>query len=378
MLNVQKINNFKVGFNNRGDTYTQKLGFINTLKIDGTWKNKASYDKWVDNTIAEEEYDNIPLEGFVINNNVGYMSYGDGREPKVRVLDPRGFEIELTMANFFHIISFGVDSGKALVGEYVYCYIDERLSLMNTKDPNYKDLVDTKVKPFINQELVIGNCYYTTLSPYKLSGWYDKKNENERYIFIGKYKIPTFNRFGLYVKDKETNIFLNRNFKNKDETYIFDGKITKSKIKSFEENIEEDQVVLKNIKLNVFSPDLLIFELINESKFGVHNDYRNSGYYEKFYYLDDFIIKNPTNNKLYFITLVKNDNFNLGQYYTNMITNNMEFLTKIKDCLWVYEIEAIDSFYKKILNKKLNISDILFSDSLVATTITTKTIEYGL
>lgn len=181
-LSFKTFEKFKVGFNLRRDTYTNKLGFINHM-INGEYQLGRSYSNWIDSSVPEEEYDNDFVSGFIINNNIGYMSYGNGREPKVRVLDPRGFEIELTMSNFFHLISFGVQRGKMINGRLKYILINNRLSLIHEDDKD--NLLKVSVSEIIevsgDEPFVVGKIYYIKKNPEQFTN---------KYIYLGLHSVP--------------------------------------------------------------------------------------------------------------------------------------------------------------------------------------------
>lgn len=170
-MNVAKINKFKVGITYRTDTYTRKLGFINPLVSEATdskpakYRLEKNYEKWRDSNIPEEFYDNEPLSGFVLNYQVGGKSYGwEGREPKFRVLDPRGFEIEITLPNLVELTEFGMGKGKVFEGELIYIYSDGHLALINTEDSRYKELYekDQSHIKYDGENFVVGGIYQTT------------------------------------------------------------------------------------------------------------------------------------------------------------------------------------------------------------------------
>ena len=132
--------NLKIKIAKRSDTYTGNLGFINFKKNDKEWKFKGSYDNWENKpTSKEKEFINEPTSGFVINSNVGgrgsyYSDYG--REMKIRVWDPRGWEIEITLDNFFEIIlPLGVTAGKGIEEELVYAFNGSSVFLYPSNHP---------------------------------------------------------------------------------------------------------------------------------------------------------------------------------------------------------------------------------------------------
>lgn len=116
----------KVGYNDRSDTYTKKLGFVIYQDEKNIWKQEKSWNKWRQEKLGLNEYDNIPTEGFVINKNAGGVGGGwsrHSRTEKIRVYDPRGFEIEITIPNLLFILSENASiPGKGLNGEFIYAW----------------------------------------------------------------------------------------------------------------------------------------------------------------------------------------------------------------------------------------------------------------
>ena len=68
-----------VGFQERHDTFSGKLGYVIYFDEKGKLRKKDSWDSWRNKAIPNELYDNEPVEGFVLNKNVGvqvsYWSY---------------------------------------------------------------------------------------------------------------------------------------------------------------------------------------------------------------------------------------------------------------------------------------------------------------
>ena len=56
-----------VGYQNRSGTYTGKLAYIIYYDEKGKLRKEASWNSWRDNKIPNDEFDNIPTEGFVLN-----------------------------------------------------------------------------------------------------------------------------------------------------------------------------------------------------------------------------------------------------------------------------------------------------------------------
>jgi len=161
---------FTVGFQKRKDTYSEMLGFIVHKKTKSEDLSKrASWENWRDKTIEPIEHKNEPTTGFVINKDVGGVrrSYGwDARIEKVRVYDPRGFEIEITLPNLLYILSESVcNKGKGLEGEFVYGWSGRNLILIPAGSDLYKNSTDfTSIKKLSQikaKNLKVGATYMT-------------------------------------------------------------------------------------------------------------------------------------------------------------------------------------------------------------------------
>lgn len=183
----KKIN---VGFQNRSDTYTNKLAYIIYFDEKGKLRKEKSWQSWRDEDIPNEIYDNEPMEGFVLNKKVGGDRYGwNPRQTYTRVYDPRGFEFEITIPNLLWILeNCNCIKGKGLEGEFVYGWDGKELVLVPTESPDYKEIQeknkvihnDTFVKV---KDLIVGATYET------LNGF--------QYVYMGKSK-PWVRQSNIY------------------------------------------------------------------------------------------------------------------------------------------------------------------------------------
>lgn len=234
-MGYEKVERFKVGFNKRNDTYTQKLGFINPLVQEKTEKKKEkfkyekSYENWRDHKITEEFFDNVPLSGFILNYKVGghYYGWNEGREPKMRVLDPRGFEIEITLHNLVGLLEFGMSRGKLFDTEMIYIYKDGHLTLLSVEQQEYKELYDESRYDlaYDGSDYVVGNIYCTG----------EIENSNQSYMYLGQFElfenVKTVNGRGKWSK-KHLFGSLGGSKKNVNlSSYSRPVTLTKSKIK---------------------------------------------------------------------------------------------------------------------------------------------------
>lgn len=174
----QKI---RVGFQERNDTYTKMLAYVIYYDEKGKLRKEASWESWRDEKIEPVEYDNTPLEGFVLNKKVGGYAgyYGSFRQAYVRVYDPRGFEFEITVPNLLFILEHTSSiKGKGLEGEFVYGWDGTDLVLIPTCSPDYIQLAELNEKRFNNttikaKDLKIGATYLT--------------KSNEQWVYMGRF-----------------------------------------------------------------------------------------------------------------------------------------------------------------------------------------------
>lgn len=175
----QKIH---VGYQNRDDTYTGKLAYVIYTDNKGKKHKEVSFDNWRDKLIPVDDFDNEPINGFVLNRKAGGVedSWGHyARLSYVRVYDPRGFEFEISIQNLLWILQeCNSTKGKGIDGELIYGWDGKDLVLVPTCSVDYKQICDntkyadvnTGIKP---SDVVVG---YT----------YEQKNGN-KYVYLGRY-----------------------------------------------------------------------------------------------------------------------------------------------------------------------------------------------
>lgn len=180
-LYIPKV--MSLGQQNRPGTYTGKLGFLNPYDEKGKLRFKDSWENWRDKKIEPKEIQNLPTEGFIINKNAGGRHSGwywdSGREAKIRVWDPRDFEIEITIPNMLYILEQSNSyRGKGLEGNFVYAYNGSQLMLIPVDSEEYRgsiEFTDLKYQKVTTKELTEGCTVFT-------------KSE-ETLIYIGKYEV---------------------------------------------------------------------------------------------------------------------------------------------------------------------------------------------
>lgn len=170
-----------VGYQNRSGTYTGKLAYVIYYDEKGKLRKEASWNSWRDGKIPNEEFDNVPTTGFVLNKKVGdYSSGWDHRQAYCRVYDPRNFEFEITIENLLYILENANSiKGKGLEGEFVYGWDGKDLVLMPVESPDYKQIVE--------YNKVVHNKESIKARNLTIGATYLSKNNDEQ-IYMGKFE----------------------------------------------------------------------------------------------------------------------------------------------------------------------------------------------
>ncbi|QEG13632.1 hypothetical protein MARVELLAND_109 [Bacillus phage vB_BspM_MarvelLand] len=188
----------KIGFQGGRDTYDGQLAYIIYWDEKGVLRKETSWESWRHKNIEPIEVDNVPTSGLVLNKRAGGYSTGwNHRDSYVRVYDPRGFEIEITIPNLLFILENCVcNKGKGLEGEFVYAWDNTKLVLLPVDSPDYKEIIeyntmvkeDLFVKP---KELKPGFTYITTSGKEEVflgkhhhwDSWSKKKKSAKHFYF---------------------------------------------------------------------------------------------------------------------------------------------------------------------------------------------------
>lgn len=210
-----------VGFQSRNDTYTKKLAYVIYYDEKGKLRKEASWNNWRDDKIPNEEFDNMPTSGFVLNKKVGgYSSGWNHRQAYVRIYDPRNFEFEISVENLLYILeNTNSIKGKGLEGDFVYGWDGKDLVLIPTLSPDYKEI--ESYNKIVHNNLEIKN------KDLILGATYIDKNNNE-YIYMGKFdyfKSESIGRIGnswkYEVVNKKKYHFFAEKSKYSDSGYYF-------------------------------------------------------------------------------------------------------------------------------------------------------------
>lgn len=234
---MYKPDRINVGYQNRSDTYTGKLGYIIYFDEDGKLRKETSWENWRNADIPNTIFDNEPTEGFVLNRSGGGRPSWSDRKAFVRVYDPRGFEFEIDIANLMYILECcPVGKGKVLEGKLVYVWDGKELVLLPVDSPDYKD-IDNYTQLLNNKEYIKGKDL-------KVGYTYVDKND-EKYVYLGK-----FHEYDGNEKSKTKKFFFAEEYSwRKDFPWYLKtiGSLGKKFIKELEIGCVEDFTPFQNL-----------------------------------------------------------------------------------------------------------------------------------
>jgi hypothetical protein len=208
----------------------------------GVLRKEKSWEGWRDKGIEAQEYVNsVPLGGFVLNRGVGGGRGWDGRNEYIRVWDPRGFEVEISVANLLYILQEGSSiKGKGLEGEFVYAWRGTELILLPVGSKEYQESVThTERQGKVVSGVIAGNKYITKegteviylgkLPYYRGSGmgWKGAKKEHI-YVKVGETEWYRKYIIGIKVEKLAEDLGVGENYGEELEGYqksVFYGEI---------------------------------------------------------------------------------------------------------------------------------------------------------
>lgn len=174
----------RVGFQERQDTFTKKLGYVTYIDEKGKLRQENSWRGWCDESIPVLEVANNPKSGFVMNKGItrwGHWS-SSGRD-KIRIWDPDGFEIEISVDNLIELQSFYDVSKREILGECVYAWEGKGVVLLPTVSPEFQEIWNVSRK----QGNKIG------IRGLVEGGIYEARDSNTQFMYIGKRALTSTN-----------------------------------------------------------------------------------------------------------------------------------------------------------------------------------------
>lgn len=137
-LNIPET--LKIGLRKRTGTYDGHLSYVTYIDNKGKLRKEHSWNGWRDHQIAIKTFENVPVDGFVLNKKVGETRYGwNPRRAWIRIYDPRGFEFEISTENLIFILEeCSSIKGKGIEGELIYAWDKADLVLLPVSSLEYK------------------------------------------------------------------------------------------------------------------------------------------------------------------------------------------------------------------------------------------------
>jgi hypothetical protein len=140
-----------------------KPAYVDKIENFRYYPGKVSDNK----NIVPFEFNNEPLDGFVLNRKAGgaagSSSSWNTRDVYCRVYDPRGFEIEISIPNLLYILeNTNSIKGKGLEGKFCYAWDGKDLVLLPEDAPEFKEILqftDMQKLKVSKKDLVLGGIY---------------------------------------------------------------------------------------------------------------------------------------------------------------------------------------------------------------------------
>lgn len=167
-----------IGFQNRSDTFTGKLGYVIYTDHKGVLRKEASWNSWRDKKITAVTVDNTPQQGFTLNKGIQRDGYWGSGRSVIRVWDPRDFEFEISVDNLIGILMHADVCKRDITESCVFAWNGTELVLLPTNSVEYQESVahtEKQVKKFSAKELTPG---YT----------YSVRKENQSVVYLGLFE----------------------------------------------------------------------------------------------------------------------------------------------------------------------------------------------
>jgi hypothetical protein len=166
-----------IGFQPRGDTYTNKLGYVIYTDEKGKLRKEASWQSWRDHNIAPVTFNNTAQQGFTFNKGVQRDGHWGSGRSVIRVYDQRDFEFEISIDNLIGILMHADVSKRDITEPCVFAWSGTELILLPTNSVEYQESLQHTAKQhqkFSARDLVVG---YT----------YSIKKNNDKVVYLGRF-----------------------------------------------------------------------------------------------------------------------------------------------------------------------------------------------
>jgi hypothetical protein len=260
MTNLFIAPKIKVGFQNRSDTFTQKLAYVVYFDEKGKLRKEKSWEGWRDKKIEPQEFENIPTSGFTINKDVKRHNWEwwSSTRTMVRIHDPRGFEFEVTTENLITILMHTDCSKRGLIGDFVYAWAGTELVLLPTNSVEYQEATKYTTglsKKIAAKSLIIGATYK------------HKKNPGE-YIYMGRlnyYKYKGSDAYkseiGSRSESKEHIFYIRNGGKYKTDIFVIESAPNFAECLN-DQCVPDFATLMDRYKSNIYAGQILSAEFV--------------------------------------------------------------------------------------------------------------------
>jgi hypothetical protein len=260
MTNLFIAPKIKVGFQNRNDTFTQKLAYVVYFDEKGKLRKEKSWEGWRDKKIEPQEFENIPTSGFTINKDIKRHNWEwwSSTRTMVRIHDPRGFEFEVTTENLITILMHTDCSKRGLIGDFVYAWAGTELVLLPTNSVEYQEATKYTTglsKKIAAKNLIVGATYK------------HKKNLGE-YIYMGrlnyyKYKglDPYKSEIGSRSESKEHIFYIRNGGKYKTDIFVIESAPNFAECLN-DQCVPDFATLMDQYKSNIYAGKILSVEFV--------------------------------------------------------------------------------------------------------------------
>lgn len=215
---MEKVRHFivpkrlNVGYNKKSNTTNGLLGYVIYYDLKtGELRKEKSQNSWRDKSIKSMDFDNVPMKGFLFSSNIVRGGHYRGVVEKIRVFDPRGFDVEISIENLMKIIEHYTIEKAEINGKLAYTWYGNELLLLPIDSSEYKESLDLSLKSEKNytiKDLVVGNIYQCKKS---------KSVFNE--VYLGRFDVNSSITSSSVVRDNK--IYLVNNHRNIGKRHIF-------------------------------------------------------------------------------------------------------------------------------------------------------------
>lgn len=311
---------FKVGFVERRDTFSGKLGYMIYMnKPDGTYGQEKSYESWRNKFIPEKFLKNDYQLGFVLNK--GRLNhYRFGSSAKFRVFHPEGFEFEISLENLSLILSYtNISAGEinvpCCIGWYgKNCYLMPQIDLSKEIQVEHQNISEKKEQAEEKKKIKVNNN--KPIPKRSLVGGRIVENTKGERFYISKMTYT--NRYDLLLTPKflgkDNNVVpctpdaptlmysLTKFCQKVSEDDVFIKFVEKKDLTVDEQNfltkyLLEDVIVFEKNK--VLKPFKFLTEYIKQSYVMLNSGLKKNRYDNKYEVIYPYFVKSKLNGAVY-------------------------------------------------------------------------------